>query len=139
MQTSQFESVKVAIKQDKTGYVLTLSIHPDEIPDEILRDFVGSRYQVVMVRLNESERPMDRDQELSKDYVRMSGILCRDKKFHDFLYETKGVFPPSEYETTGWLRGYLEVTSRSDIPKSQIAINRLLSINKEFELWKQSA
>ena len=55
MKTSQFEGVKVAIKQDKTGYVLTLSIHPDEIPDEVLRDFVGSRYQVVMVRLNTDE------------------------------------------------------------------------------------
>ena len=50
MKTSQFEAVKVAIKQDKTGYVLTLSIHPDEIPEEVMRDFVGARYQVVALR-----------------------------------------------------------------------------------------
>jgi hypothetical protein len=35
METLQFEAVKVALKQDKTGYVLTLCMHPDEIPDEI--------------------------------------------------------------------------------------------------------
>jgi hypothetical protein len=29
----QFECRKVALKQDRTGYVLTLSLHPDEIPD----------------------------------------------------------------------------------------------------------
>ena len=29
----QFEARKVALKQDRTGYVLTLSLHPDEIPD----------------------------------------------------------------------------------------------------------
>jgi hypothetical protein len=62
MKTSQFEAVKVAIKQDKTGYVLTLSIHPDEIPEEVMRDFVGARYQVVMVRLNGEEKPMNRFQ-----------------------------------------------------------------------------
>lgn len=85
MKTSQFEGVKVAIKQDKTGYVLTLSIHPDEIPEEVMRDYVGSRYQVVMVRLNTDEKPMDREQDLSMDYVRVAGMLCRDSAFHKFL------------------------------------------------------
>jgi len=60
MKTLQFEGVKVALKQDKTGYVLTLCMHPDEIPEELLRDFVGARYQVVMVRLSGDETPMDR-------------------------------------------------------------------------------
>jgi len=48
LKTLQFEAIKVALKQDKTGYVLTLCMHPDEIPEDLLRDFVGSRYQVVM-------------------------------------------------------------------------------------------
>ena len=29
------EAIKVAIKQDATGYVLTLRIHPDEIPEQL--------------------------------------------------------------------------------------------------------
>ena len=40
MDTSQFEAKKVALKQTKDGHVLTLAIHPDESPDEILRDFM---------------------------------------------------------------------------------------------------
>ena len=64
MTPSSFEAVKVAIKQDKSGYILTLAIHPDEIPSEVMRDFVGARYQVVMVRLNGEEKPMDREKEL---------------------------------------------------------------------------
>jgi hypothetical protein len=31
MDALQFEAVKVALKQDRTGFVLTLNIHPDEI------------------------------------------------------------------------------------------------------------
>ena len=51
----QFECRKVALKQDRSGFVLTLSIHPDEIPEELLRDFVGSRYGVAMVRIQDDE------------------------------------------------------------------------------------
>jgi len=79
MKTSQFEGVKVAIKQDKTGYVLTLSIHPDDIPNEILRDFVGSRYQVVMVRLNGEERPMNREHEHTRDIIQLAVLLCKNR------------------------------------------------------------
>jgi len=59
MDTLQFEAVKVALKQNKDGYVLTLNVHPDEVPDSLLRDFVGARYQVVMVRLSDrtAQRP----------------------------------------------------------------------------------
>ncbi len=46
----QFEARKVALKQDRTGFILTLSLHPDEVPEEILRDFVGARYACAVVR-----------------------------------------------------------------------------------------
>ena len=58
MRALQFEAVKIALKQDRSGYVLTLNLHPDEIPDELLRDFVGSRYGVAMVRINDDETPV---------------------------------------------------------------------------------
>jgi len=67
MQNSNFEAVKITLKQDKTGYVLTMCIHPNELPDEVLRDFVGARYQVVMVRLTEDEMPINREQEFGKE------------------------------------------------------------------------
>lgn len=61
-----FEAVKVAIKQDKTGYILTLSVHPDEVPEELLRDFVGARYGVAMVRVNSDETPLTYQNRISK-------------------------------------------------------------------------
>lgn len=137
MKTSNFEAVKIALKQDKTGYVLTMCIHPDELPDEILRDFVGSRYQVVMVRLTDDNMPMNREQELSRDMVRVAGILCRDKKFWRFLKEARQIIDETEQDAIDWLKHELSVESRSDIPKSQIAVNRLIAIRQEFNLWKQ--
>jgi hypothetical protein len=136
--TSNFEAVKVALKQDKSGYVLTMCIHPNELPTEILRDFVGARYQVVMVRLNAEEKPMDREQEHSRDMVRVAGILCRDKEFWRFLKEAGQVFEASEEASIDWLKDELGVASRADIPNNQVATEKLKSINKEFQLWKQA-
>lgn len=136
MKTSNFEAVKLALKQDKNGFVLSLSIHPDELPEEVIRDFVGARYQVVMVRINEDEQPMNREHELSRDYVRMAGILCRDKKFHEFLVEANQIFDADEEAATEWLKQELGVKSRTEIPQHQTAVSRLLSIQQEFSLWK---
>jgi hypothetical protein len=136
MQTSQFESVKVALKQDKTGFVLTLSIHPDDLPEEILRDFVGARYQVVMVRLNNEERPMNREQEHSNDGVRTAGMLCRDPKFHKFLYDGGHIFIANEEEATGWMKEYLDINSRTEIKESARAQEKLRGITQEFSAWK---
>lgn len=136
MDTLQFEAVKMALKQDKNGYALTLSVHPDMVPEGLLRDFVGSRYQVVMVRINETEQPMNREQELSRDYVRMAAILCRDKKFQQFLVEANQVFDADEEAATAWLKEELGVKSRTEIPQNPTAVSRLLSIQQEFNLWK---
>lgn len=136
METLQFEAVKMALKQDKNGYALTLSVHPDVVPEGLLRDFVGSRYQVVMVRVNEDEQPMNRETELNRDYVRLAAILCRDKKFHAFLVDANQIFDADEEAATQWLKEELGVQSRTEIPQKPQAVNRLLSIRQEFELWK---
>lgn len=138
MKTSNFEAVKVALKQDKTGYVLTMSIHPDDVPNEILRDFVGSRYQVVMVRLNQNEQPMDRERDIPLNPVQLAGVLCRDVDFLEYLFTVDKIDVPSEEAATAWLRSALGVMSRSELKHNTEAVKRLLQINEEFRAWKRS-
>ena len=57
--TIQFEGIKTAFRQTKDGYNLTLAVHPDEVPTDLITDFVGSRYMVVMVRLGDDDQPLD--------------------------------------------------------------------------------
>jgi hypothetical protein len=76
----QFECRKVALKQDRTGFVLTLAIHPDETPEELLRDFVGARYACVMVRLQDDESATVYDNRVQK-----AGMLCRNPDFQEYL------------------------------------------------------
>lgn len=135
MNTMQFEAIKVALKQDKTGYVLTLCMHPDEIPEELLRDFVGARYQVVMVRLNDSDQPMDR-QTIDRS-VAIAGIISREPKFWQFLHEDGQIIDQTEEEATQWLREYLDIKSRSELKTNEDAKKRLDELNRNYSKWKQ--
>jgi hypothetical protein len=137
METIHFEGRKIAMKQDRTGYVLTLSVHPDEIPEMLVRDFVGARYQVVMVRLSDDGKAMVREQEYpSKDLVRLAGVMCRDPLFHAFLAETGQVFEESEATAIEWLREEIGIQSRAELKTNQTAASRFRFIHQEFQAWK---
>lgn len=100
----QFEARKVALKQDRTGYVLTLSLHPDEIPVELLRDFVGSRYACALVRIQDDESPT-----AYSNRVQTAGMLCRAIEFQEFLGTTDEISAAAELcERCG-------ITSRSEL------------------------
>jgi len=134
METSQFEGKKVALKQTKDGIVMSLAIHPDDLPEELIRDFVGSRYMVVMVRLNDDETPMQR--EPVNKHISVAGMLCRDPQFWEFLYEQGLLLETNEDATTEWLKAYLNIDSRRELKDNQdaqIALNKIL---REFREWK---
>jgi len=137
MKTLQFEGLKVALKQNKDGYVLTLNVHPDEIPDELLRDFVGSRYQVVMVRLGDNEEPLDRQDAFGGEQaIRLAGILCRDPDFWEYLHDDLQIHDKNEKEASNWLRDAIGVISRKELQTNLDARNNLIKVKKEFEQWK---
>lgn len=139
VKTLQFEAVKVAMKQDKSGIVLTLNIHPDELPESLMRDYVGARYQVVMVRLNGEEKPMNRDHEYSRDPVRTAGILCRDKHFAQYLFDKDLIFETKEADVIEWLKGEIDIESRTELKEDQQKAKKFWSIYEEYQRWNPSA
>lgn len=139
METLNFEAVKIAMKQDKEGYVLTLRVHPDEVPDALFRDFVGARYQTVMVRLNGEDKPLNREEILANDLVRLAGIICREPEFVQWLYDQGLIRHKEGNAGVEWLRAELEVTSRSELKENAKARSRFIQINNEYQAWKQSA
>jgi len=139
IKTLQFEAVKIAMKQDKTGIILTLNIHPDELPVDLMRDFVGARYQVVMVRLNDADKPMSRDQEYSRDPVRTAGILCRDKQFAQYLFDKEEIFEKKEADVIEWLKGELDIESRTELKEDQQKAKRFWAVYEEYQQWNPHA
>lgn len=118
----QFEARKVALKQDRTGFVLTLSVHPDEFPSELLRDFVGARYACVMVRINDDETPV-----VYKNRVQQAGMLCKNPNFQQFM-NTKG-----EEDTVKALCDRLGIDSRTELNGNSLAQSLFDDLMAEFE------
>ena len=137
MKTLQFEGLKVALKQNKDGYVLTLNVHPDDIPEELLRDFVGARYQVVMVRLGDDEEPLDRQEAFGGEQaIQAAAMLCRDPEFWDYLHDDLQIIDRNEKEASNWLRDAIGVISRSELKTNQAARENLARVRREYQEWK---
>ena len=88
-----------------------------------------------MVRLDQEDKPMSREDVLGRDLVRLAGILCREKEFAEWLISRGEIF--EEDEVVEWMRSELGVQSRSEIPQNQEAMHKLRSINNEYQQWKQ--
>lgn len=136
MEYPQFEAKKISMKQTKDGYVLNLAIHPDDVPDPIIRDFVGARYMVVMVRLDEEEKPLNREEYAGAQMVKLAGMLCRDREFWDFLQEEGQLYERSEKECIEWMQNYLVVKSRAEIKTNLASQRALKDIYTEYKEWK---
>ena len=133
MNALQFEAVKVALKQDRTGFVLTLNIHPDEIPDELMRDFVGSRYGVALVRINDDETGV-----VYNNRVKTAGMLCRGRDFQYFLHEQNHIDSITEEDAISFLYEHCNIKSRSELngnKESQLKFDKLV---EEYGTWKSS-
>jgi len=118
----QFEARKVALKQDRTGYVLTLALHPDEIPVELLRDFVGARYGCALVRIQDDESPTQ-----YSNRVQQAGMLCRQEDFQEFLGAT------TELRAAAELCKRCDIISRSELNGNEEAQMAFDSLVLEFK------
>ena len=132
MNALQFEGVKIALKQDRTGYVLTITIHPDEIPNELLRDFVGTRYGVAMVRIE--------DDETSKVYdnrVKTAGKICRSKEFQDWVGVQLDLNIVLEETAINYLYSRCGIASRTELNGNALAQSRFDEMMEEYEKASQ--
>jgi len=121
----QFEARKVALKQDRTGFVLTLALHPDEIPEELLRDFVGARYDCALVRIQDDETPTKYN-----NRVQRAGMLCREESFQEFA----GV--EEEDDAAQYLCKRCGIQSRTELHGNEQAKQIFDAILKEYDDWR---
>ena len=138
IETIQFEAVKIAMKQTKDGFALTLALHPDEIPEALIRDFVGARYQCVLVRLDQTDRPIDRREFDGSKMVQKAGIMCREALFWELVYQKEGMVLRSEKEAAEWLCIHLNIESRSELKTNTEAQEEFKKILRAYEEWKKN-
>ena len=127
-----FEAVKASIRQDRNGYSLVLAIHPDDVPEELMRAWVGSRYQVAMALIGDDGHPVDKPKLVEhKPYkpdpaVALAGMLCREPGFQTWML-TEG-----EDECAEALCARLGISSRAELAKNGWADDQLQGIYKQY-------
>jgi hypothetical protein len=119
--------------QDKNGHVLKLSIHPNDTPEAIMRDPVGTRYQVALVRLNDQGEaiPSPTDDEGIKA-VRLAGTLCTDPDFQMWMAQSGYASEPTVEAATEGMRIYLGVVSRRELRTDADARSALAGLRDAF-------
>lgn len=117
----QFEARKIALKQDRSGFVLTLVLHPDEIPEDLIRDYVGTRYACAFVRINDDETPVEHN-----NRVQQAGMLCKNTAFQQFL----GV--STEEEAAQTVCAECGIQSRTELHGNKAAQEKFDGLVKDF-------
>jgi hypothetical protein len=139
-----FEAVKVSMNQNKEGMALRLSIHPNDCPQELLADWVGTRYMVAMVKLTDDDQPDMRDEQRRIErMIASAGMLCRSEEFYEFLFE-HGMCDfateadAMEKESTSAVKSFCNIKSRADLRDSPKAREMFESLRDRFKEWKKA-
>jgi len=141
-----FEAVKTSMSQSKSGTILRIAIHPNDVPPSLHTDWVGSRYMVAMVKLDDEDKPeISDDQREKSNLVSSAAMLCRNYEFAQFMYEYEAMgTPPSndeearEEQTARALRFLLHVESRSELKTNDTAVRKFKMLQEGFLLWKKN-
>jgi hypothetical protein len=137
-----FEAVKVSMSQDKNGIILRLNVHPNDCPKELHTDWVGTRYMIAMVRLNDDDTPDDRGYVEIQKIIASAGLLCRNSEFYIFIhetYKTPWVLTPPEMEAvcTETVKKVCDIKSRTEFRDNETARRKFLALRDDFMVWKK--
>jgi hypothetical protein len=137
-----FEAVKVSMSQDKNGIILRLNVHPNDCPKELHTDWVGTRYMIAMVRLNDDDTPDDRGHVYIQKIIASAGLLCRNDGFYEYLYETYQMkyvttHPEMEAECIEVLKKVCNINSRSEFRDNEAARKKFEALRSDFMVWKK--
>lgn len=133
-----FEAVKTSLSQNKDGVILRLAIHPNDVPPQLITDWVGTRYSMVAVKLDDDDQPAADDRTvMANRAIKSAGMLARNESFQRFLSEEVHANKTmNEAETINALREYLGVTSRTELRTDREALDRFLYLQDRFERWR---
>jgi len=128
-----FEAIKSVLRQSKDGIVLSLVIHPSDVPVPLLSDPIGSRYMVGMVRLGDNEEIIEPESvREGKRMVTSAGALCRDSDFQRWMGDNGFTDDETEAAAATAVKQLLKVESRAELKSNVDAQRRWSIIRRHF-------
>jgi len=127
----KFEAKKDGFSQLQSGSSkVTLTIQPDDLPMELIRDQMGQRYMCVLVPLNDDETPRVSNR---KSYAGQAKMLAQDEAFARYLVSLNEPICSTIEEEIEHRCG---VTTCADIIEGTDAGKRFKRLQAKFLEWK---
>lgn len=126
------EVKKIALvrRQRKEGeqVVLTLLIHPDEVPEDLWLTHVGQRYMMALAAIGDQGELEPGPATLEgMEAIKIAGALCRNVRFQRWSGSK------SEEEAVKWLHRELKILTRSDLRDNPEARAEFWAVRDRFE------
>lgn len=131
--TLQCEVVKIAMSQDKNGHILKLSIHPNDLPKDLVLDPLGSRYVMVLARLGDQDEIVQpKEKSEGENAVASAGLLCRNARFISWLVDRGYSRGHTEDDAREAVRDFCSVKSQSELATNEAARRKFALLREEF-------
>jgi hypothetical protein len=145
--TEAVEAIKIALKQEPEGIVVSFRIQPEHFPEHLLIARINARFALAFQEIDDDEKPKPADPELKNKRrqnanVMRAGILCGQEGFQTFLRkryrkEWDGALGEGKEQTADALRAVLGVESRREIGTEAWALKRFDKLEAEYLRWKE--
>ena len=130
----KFEAIKTSMRQDGKGTYVTLTIHPDEVPIDLLSARPGTRYMVGMLPVDDHDRPIKgKDMEEGERAVQSAGMLCRNMKFQKWMVRQGLALTMSEDDCADGIKAYCDIESRSELKDNREARALFIKLRESFD------
>lgn len=132
--TVQCEVVKIGLNQDKNGHILKVAIHPSDLPKDLVLDPLGTRYVMVLARLNDQDEVVQpKDKSEGDKAVDIAGLLCRNKRFIDWMFDYGYSPERTEDGAKEGIRDFCGVKSRAEFRTNEDSRAKFNTLKSMFE------
>lgn len=157
-----FEAIKYALRQSKEGYVVSFVVHPDDVPDDLSKSKIGTRYMVAFAEIGDDDKPAPvaqmEEHRPSKPVVegsspsgrakerkpfsslplsQQAALRCQDKRFQEWLVSiTPGLSKCDTQGAATIVRDRCRVMSRSELDANPKAAERWKLMEESFSRYE---
>ena len=141
------EALKIALKQEAEGIVISFRIQPEHFPEHLLVARINARFALAFQEIDDDEKPKLVDPEIKSKRrqnanVMRAAIACGEPAFQTFLskaYPTHwaGGLGEGKVRAADAMRALLNVDSRKELSTDKDALQRFDALLAQYEMWKQ--
>lgn len=110
-----FEGAKLYLKQDGRGFVLSILVHPNEVPMDLMMAPINTRYTIAMVEMaDDGSIVKPRIQSEADKLIASAGMLCKNERFIEWCFKRRFIDGKEEHKAEAYVRDFCGVLSRTE-------------------------